>query len=71
MEVVYKNPYLLLEQSGQHDDFKFSGVYFYLTMNEQTETQIVCVGQVGPGKTINGFSNVCLKHHNHRDKNYW
>ncbi len=69
--VVYKIPRLLLEQSSQRDDLKFSGVYFLFGNDEQTGNPVVYVGQAGNRKNGEGIYQRLLEHRNNGDKDYW
>ncbi len=69
--VGYKIPRLLLEQSSQRDDLKFSGVYFLFGNDAQTGNPVVYVGQAGNRKNGEGIYQRLLEHRNNSEKDYW
>ena len=69
--VAYKIPRTELERCKERDDLKQSGVYFLLGKTEDTDEDVVYIGQAGARKNGEGILNRLQEHKRNPEKDYW
>lgn len=69
--IAYKIPRTELEKCKDRDDLKQSGVYFLFGVSDQTNKNVVYVGQAGARKNGEGILNRLQEHKRNPDKDYW
>ena len=69
--VVYKIPRIMLDQCKERLHLKQSGIYFLFGASEQTEDQVVYVGQAGVRKNGEGILTRLQEHKINPNKDYW
>ncbi len=69
--IVYKIPRTELDKCKERDDLKQSGVYFLFGTSEQTEKNVVYIGQAGARKNGEGILNRLMEHKRNPEKDYW
>jgi len=69
--VAYRIPRTALELCKERNDLKQSGVYFLFGVSEETNEQIVYVGQAGARKNGEGILYRLQEHKKNQDKDYW
>lgn len=69
--IAYKIPRTELENSKDREDLKQSGVYFLFGTSDNTNENIVYVGQAGARRNGEGLLNRLLEHKRNPDKDYW
>ena len=69
--ITYKIPRTALEQCKERNDLKQSGVYFLFGTSEQSEKNVVYIGQASARKNGEGILNRLYEHKRNPDKGYW
>lgn len=69
--VAYKIPRTELDKCRDRADLSQSGVYFLFGTSEQTEENVVYVGQAGVRKNGEGILCRLIEHKRNPDKDYW
>lgn len=69
--VVYKIPRTELDKCKGRDDLSQSGVYFLFGESDQTEDDVVYIGQAGVRKNGEGLLYRLIEHKRNPDKDYW
>ncbi len=69
--VAYKIPRIELDKCKEREDLKQSGVYFLFGVSEETDENVVYIGQAGARKNGEGVLNRLLEHKRNSEKNYW
>lgn len=69
--VAYKIPRTELDKCKEREDLKQSGVYFLFGISEETDENVVYIGQAGARKNGEGILNRLLEHKRNPDKDYW
>lgn len=69
--VAYKIPRTELERCKERDDLKQSGVYFLFGKTEDTDEDVVYIGQAGARKNGEGILNRLQEHKRNPEKDYW
>lgn len=69
--VAYRIPRTSLDLCKDRDDLKQSGVYFLFGVDEQTDENVVYIGQAGARKNGEGVLNRLSEHKRNPDKDYW
>ncbi len=69
--VVYKIPRTEIERCKERDDLKQSGVYFLFGTSEETDKNMVYVGQAGARKNGEGILYRLQEHKRNPEKDYW
>lgn len=69
--VAYKIPRTELDRCKERDDLKQSGVYFLFGKTEDTDDDVVYIGQAGARKNGEGILNRLQEHKRNPEKDYW
>ena len=69
--IAYKIPRTELEKAKSIDYLKQSGVYFLFSTSDETQENIVYIGQAGIRKNGEGILNRLQEHKRNPDKDYW
>jgi hypothetical protein len=69
--VAYKIPRTELEKCGGRDDLSQSGVYFLFGSSDDTERNVVYIGQAGVRKNGEGILKRLGEHKRNSEKDYW
>ena len=69
--VSYKIPRTELEICKDRKDLKQSGVYFLFGISDETEKNVVYIGQASARKNGGGILNRLFEHKRNPDKDYW
>ena len=69
--IAYKIPRTELEKCKERDDLKQSGVYFLFGVSDQTDNNVVYIGQAGARKNGEGILHRLQEHKRNPDKDYW
>lgn len=69
--VAYKIPRTELDRCKERDDLKQSGVYFLFGKTEDTDEDVVYIGQAGARKNGEGILNRLQEHKRNPEKDYW
>lgn len=69
--VAYKIPRTELEKCKDRDDLSQSGVYFLFGTSDQTDENMVYIGQAGVRKNGEGILCRLTEHKRNPDKDYW
>lgn len=69
--VAYKIPRTELDRCKERDDLKQSGVYFLFGKTEDTDENVVYIGQAGARKNGEGILNRLQEHKRNPEKDYW
>lgn len=69
--IAYKIPRTELEKAKSIDYLKQSGVYFLFSTSDETQDNIVYIGQAGTRKKGEGILNRLQEHKRNPDKDYW
>jgi hypothetical protein len=69
--IVYKIPRTELDKCKDRDDLSQSGVYFLFGKSDQTEDNVVYIGQAGVRKNGEGLLYRLIEHKRNPDKDYW
>lgn len=69
--VAYKIPRTELDKCKEREDLKQSGVYFLFGTSDQTDENVVYVGQAGARKCGEGILFRLHEHKRNPDKDYW
>ncbi len=69
--VAYKIPRTELDKCKEREDLKQSGVYFLFGISEETDENVVYIGQAGARKNGEGILNRLLEHKRNPEKDYW
>ena len=69
--LVYKIPRTEIEKCKNREDLKQSGVYFLFGVSEETDDQVVYIGQAGTRKNNEGILYRLQEHKRNSDKDYW
>lgn len=69
--IAYKIPRTELEKAKSIDYLKQSGVYFLFSTSDETQENIVYIGQAGTRKNGEGILNRLQEHKRNPDKDYW
>lgn len=69
--IAYKLPRTELDRSKHIDYLKQSGVYFLFSTSDETQENIVYIGQAGTRKNGEGILNRLQEHKRNPDKDYW
>ncbi|MDD4493527.1 MAG: GIY-YIG nuclease family protein [Eubacteriales bacterium] len=69
--VAYRIPRTALDLCKERDDLKQSGIYFLFGTSDQTDNNVVYVGQAGARKNGEGLLYRLLEHKRNPDKDYW
>ena len=69
--VAYRIPRTELEKCKERDDLKQSGVYFLFGTEEDTDSDVVYIGQAGIRKNGEGILYRLQEHKRNADKDYW
>ena len=69
--VAYKIPRIELDKCKDRADLKQSGVYFLFGKSDETEKEVVYIGQAGARKNGEGILNRLMEHKRNPEKNYW
>lgn len=69
--VAYKIPRTELDRCKERDDLKQSGVYFLFGKTEDTDKDVVYIGQAGARKNGEGILNRLQEHKRNPEKDYW
>lgn len=69
--VVYKIPRTELDKCKGRDDLSQSGVYFLFGTSDQTDDNVVYIGQAGVRKNGEGLLCRLIEHKRNPDKDYW
>lgn len=69
--IAYKIPRTELEKAKSIDYLKLSGVYFLFSTSDETQENIVYIGQAGTRKNGEGILNRLQEHKRNPDKDYW
>lgn len=69
--VAYKLPRTELDKCKGRDDLSQSGVYFLFGTSDQTDDNVVYIGQAGVRKNGEGLLYRLFEHKRNPDKDYW
>lgn len=69
--VAYKIPRTELDKCKGREDLSQSGVYFLFGTSDQTDDNMVYIGQAGVRKNGEGLLYRLIEHKRHPDKDYW
>ncbi len=69
--VAYKIPRIELDKCKEREDLKQSGVYFLFGVDEDTDENVVYIGQAGARKNGDGILTRLFEHKRNADKDYW
>ena len=69
--VAYRIPRTSLDLCKYRDDLKQSGVYFLFGVDDQTDENVVHIGQASAGKNGKGVLNRLSEYKRNPDKDYW
>ena len=69
--VAYKIPRIELDKCKDREDLKQSGVYFLFGKSDETEKEVVYIGQAGARKNGEGILNRLMEHKRNPEKDYW
>lgn len=69
--VAYKIPRIKLDELKGRNDLSQSGVYFLFGTSDQTDENIVYIGQAGIRKNGEGLLSRLIEHKRNPDKDYW
>lgn len=69
--VAYKISRTELDRCKERDDLKQSGVYFLFGKTENTDEDVVYIGQAGARKNGEGILNRLQEHKRNPEKDYW
>ncbi len=69
--VAYKIPRTKLDELKGRNDLSQSGVYFLFGTSDQTDENIVYIGQAGIRKNGEGLLSRLIEHKRNPDKDYW
>lgn len=69
--IAYKIPRTELEKAKSINYLKQSGVYFLFSTSDETQENIVYIGQAGTRKNGEGILNRLQEHKRNPDKDYW
>ncbi len=69
--VAYKIPRTELDKCNERVDLKQSGVYFLFGNIEETDENVVYIGQAGSRKNGTGILNRLQEHRSNSEKDYW
>lgn len=69
--IAYKIPRTELEKAKSIDYLRQSGVYFLFSTSDETQDNIVYIGQAGTRKNGEGILNRLQEHKRNPDKDYW
>ncbi|WZY01538.1 GIY-YIG nuclease family protein [Bacillus sp. FSL W7-1360] len=69
--VVYKIPRTELEKCKEREHLSQSGVYFLFGTSDQTEENVVYIGQAGVRKNGDGILSRLQEHKRNPEKGYW
>lgn len=69
--VAYKIPRTKIEQSKNIDLLSQSGVYFLFGKSEESDDDVVYIGQAGTRKNNEGVLNRIIEHKRSTEKDYW
>jgi hypothetical protein len=69
--IAYKIPRTELEKCKDRDDLSQSGVYFLFGTSDQTDENMVYIGQAGVRKNGEGILCRLTEHKRNPDKDYW
>lgn len=69
--VAYKIPRTELDKCKGRDDLSQSGVYFLFGTSDQTDDNVVYIGQAGVRKNGEGLLCRLIEHKRNPDKDYW
>ncbi|MFT9050315.1 GIY-YIG nuclease family protein [Liquorilactobacillus nagelii] len=69
--IAYKIPRTELDKAKTIDYLKQSGVYFLFSTSDETQENIVYIGQAGTRKNGEGILNRLQEHKRNPDKDYW
>ena len=69
--IAYKIPRTEIERSRDRKDLSQRGVYFLFGTDEETEKQVVYIGQAGIRKNGEGILGRLLEHNRSIEKDYW
>ncbi|MCT4389264.1 GIY-YIG nuclease family protein [Leuconostoc falkenbergense] len=69
--IAYKIPRIELDKAKSIDYLKQSGVYFLFSTSDETQENIVYIGQAGNRKNGEGILNRLQEHKRNPDKDYW
>lgn len=69
--VAYKIPRTELDKCKEREDLKQSGVYFLFGISEETDENVVYIGQASARKNGEGILNRLLEHKRNPEKDYW
>lgn len=69
--VAYKIPRTELDKCNDRDDLSQSGVYFLFGISEQSDDNVVYIGQAGVRKNGEGLLYRLIEHKRNPDKDYW
>ena len=69
--VAYKIPRIELDKCKNRADLKQSGVYFLFGKSDETEKEVVYIGQAGARKNGEGILNRLMEHKRNPEKDYW
>ena len=69
--VVFRIPRTSLELCKERDDLRQSGIYFLFGKDEQTDREVVYIGQAGVRKNGEGLLYRLFEHNRNPKKDYW
>lgn len=69
--VVYKIPRTEIDKCKDREDLKQSGVYFLFGISEETDKNVVYIGQAGARKNDEGILGRLQEHKRNSNKDYW
>ena len=69
--IAYKIPRTELDRCKDRDDLKQSGVYFLFGISDDTNENVVYIGQAGERKNGEGILYRLQEHKRNPDKDYW
>ena len=69
--IAYKIPRTELDKCNERVDLKQSGVYFLFGNIEETDENVVYIGQAGSRKNGTGILNRLQEHRSNSEKDYW
>lgn len=69
--LVFKIPRTALQACKDRQELKQTGVYFLFGKDEETDKDVVYVGQAGVRKNGEGILNRWLEHNRNPEKDYW
>ena len=69
--LAFKIPRTSLDMCKDRDELKQTGVYFLFGKDDQTDKNVVYIGQAGIRKNGEGILNRLIEHNRNPKKDYW